>query len=133
MDRDRFEKLVAKAVETLPEEFLQKLENVIVVVEGYPNRSQLARAERKRGYTLLGLYEGIPLTERGQNYSLVAPDKITIFQKPIESECRDDAEIIAEIQSVVQHEIAHHFGISDARLRQIEKEKSNRRRRDLPS
>ena len=121
MDRERFEWLVAKAVESLPEEFITRLENIDVVVEDYPTQSQLASAELRRGQTLLGLYEGVPLTRRSSHYGLVVPDKITIFQKPIEAKCRYDTEITAEIQQVVQHEIAHHFGIGDARLKQIGK------------
>ena len=120
MDRERFQQLVAKAADSLPEEFYAKLENIDVVVEDYPTRGQLNEAGLKRGQTLLGLYEGVPLTRRGSHYGLVPPDKITIFQKPIEAECRHDAEIIAEIQRVVRHEIAHHFGIGDARLEQLE-------------
>jgi predicted Zn-dependent protease with MMP-like domain len=125
MDRERFQQLVAKAVEALPDEFVTRLENIDVVVEEQPTPNQLAKAGFKRGQTLLGLYEGVPLTKRGQHYGLVPPDKITIFQKPIESQCRDD-EITAEIQRVVQHEIAHHFGIGDARLNQLRKAKNNR-------
>jgi predicted Zn-dependent protease with MMP-like domain len=121
MDRERFEWLVAKAVETLPEEFVTRLENIDVVVEGQPSHGQLASVELRRGQTLLGLYEGVPLTKRDRHYGMVVPDKISIFQKPIEAKCRYDAEIIAEIQRVVRHEIAHHFGIDDARLEQIEK------------
>ena len=119
---------MAKAVETLPEEFLSRLENMVVVVEDYPTAAHLAKTGVRHGYTLLGLYEGVPLTKRGRHYSLVPPDKITIFQKPIEAKCRDDAEITAEIQKVVQHEIAHHFGIDDTRLKQIEKAKSKRKK-----
>jgi len=122
MDRKRFEWLVARAVEDLPEEFLTRLENIDVVVEDYPTPGQLRSAGLKHGETLLGLYEGVPQTERGGHYGLVPPDKITIFQRSIEARCRHDAEISAEIQQVVKHEIAHHFGISDARLRQIEKD-----------
>ena len=87
----------------------------------YPTQSQLARLRRKRGegLLLLGLYEGVPLTRRGRHYGLVAPDKITIFQKPIEAKCRYDADIKAEIQRVVRHEIAHHFGIGDGRLEEL--------------
>jgi len=121
MDRERFEWLVARAVDSLPEEFRTKLENVDVVVDDLPTRSQLAEVGLRRGQTLLGLYQGVPLTKRGRHYGLVPPDKITIFQKPIEAKCRDDAEITAEIQRVVRHEIAHHFGIGDARLRQLER------------
>jgi len=121
MDRKRFEWLVAKALDALPEEFVARLENVTVVVEEQPSRCQLVRARLKHGQTLFGLYEGVPLTKRGGHYGLVVPDKITIFQRPIESAYRDDGDIAAEIQRVVQHEIAHHFGIGDARLKQLGK------------
>ena len=120
MDRDRFEQLVARAIESLPEEFIARLENVDVVVEDYPTQGQLTRAGLKRGHTLLGLYEGVPLTKRGAHYGLVPPDKITIFQRPIEAKCRGGDKVTAEIQRVVRHEIAHHFGIGDARLEQLE-------------
>jgi predicted Zn-dependent protease with MMP-like domain len=123
MNRERFESLVAIAVEKLPQEFLDRLENVALVVEDYPTASQLLKTGVRHSHTLLGLYEGVPQTKRGGHYSLVTPDKITIFQKPIESTCRYDAEIADEIRRVVQHEIAHHFGIDETSLRQIEKEK----------
>ena len=126
MDRERFKSLVARAVEALPEEFTERMENVFVVVEDYPDAGQLARAGLGRNQTLLGLYEGVPITRRGDNYNLVAPDKITIFQKPIESRCRSEDEITTEIHRVVRHEIAHHFGISDATLSRIERAKYKR-------
>ncbi len=122
MDRKRFEWLVAKAIDSLPDEFSTRLENVDVVVEEQPTLGQVSEAGLKRGETLLGLYEGVPLTKRGGHYGMVPPDKITIFQKPIEAQCSNDAEVMAEIRRVVRHEIAHHFGIGDARLRQLEKE-----------
>ena len=122
MNRDTFEELVAKAVEGLPEEFAERLDNVAITVQDYPTRQQLTRSHVGQGMTLLGLYQGVPITERGHNYGMVLPDKITIFQKPIEASCRNDAEIIARIRSVVLHEIAHHFGISDERLDELEKE-----------
>ena len=123
MDREKFEELVARAVEELPEEFRERLENIDVVVEDVPSRSQLKGVGR--GNTLLGLYEGVPLTQRHSSYGLVPPDKITIFQKTIEAECsgKYESEIKAEIQKVVRHEIAHHFGIGDARLQEIEDER----------
>jgi predicted Zn-dependent protease with MMP-like domain len=120
MDRESFERLVARAVKDLPEEFLNRLENVDIVVEDRPTPDELGRAGLVQGETLLGLYEGVPQTKRGKHYGLVPPDKITIFQEPIEARCRHDPEINAEIQRVVKHEIAHHFGISDRRLQQIE-------------
>jgi len=120
MDRERFEELVAMAVDSLPEEFLSKLENIDVVVEDWPTFDQMARAGLKDSETLLGLYEGVPLTMRSSLYGLV-PDKITIFRRPIEAKCRYVDQISAEVQRVVRHEIAHHFGIGDARLEQIER------------
>ena len=119
MDRQKFEQLVARAVDSLPDEFHDRMENIDVVVEDQPSLIQLRELGKKRGESLLGLYEGVPLTHRSRYYGLVVPDKITIFQKPIESICRSDTEIIYRIQRVVLHEIAHHFGISDARLKQL--------------
>jgi len=121
MDRATFQGLVAQAVDSLPEEFRARLENIAVVVEDWPSKVQLTETGLKRGQTLLGLYQGVPLTKRGSHYGLVPPDKITIFQKPIEAICRKDTDIIAEVGKVVRHEIAHHFGIGDARLNQLEK------------
>ena len=122
MDRESFERQVAQAVDDLPEEFLERLENIDIVVEDQPAPHQLLHLGLERGETLLGLYEGVPRTERGWHYGLVPPDKITIFQRSIEAKCRYGGNISAEIRRVVKHEIAHHFGISDARLHQLEKE-----------
>jgi predicted Zn-dependent protease with MMP-like domain len=119
MDVERFEKLVREAIEKLPEEFRERLENIDIVVADMPTRAQLNTLKERRGQTLLGLYEGVPLTERTHNYGFVVPDKITVFQKSIEAMCRNDAQIVAEIQRVVRHEIAHHFGISDDRLEEL--------------
>ena len=123
MEREKFEGLVYRAIETLPEEFKNKLENVDVLVEDWPSPQQISRLRLKDKAQLLGLYEGVPQTNRGSGYNLVLPDKITIFQKPIEMRCRSDREIEAEIGMVVQHEIAHHFGIGDATLYKIERQK----------
>ena len=119
VNSERFERLVAEAVDSLPEEFRLRLENIDIVVKEQPSPGQLADLGLKRGDTLLGLYQGVPLTNRGRSYGLVTPDIITIFKKPIESQCKNDAEIMAEVRGVVQHEIAHYFGISDARLRHL--------------
>lgn len=121
MDRERFEWLVAKAVADLPEEFQERLDNIDIVVQDEPTFSQLRQAGLKRNETLLGLYEGVPLTRRSRSYGMVPPDKITIFQNPIEASCRGETAIQQEIQRVVKHEIAHHFGIGDAKLRQLER------------
>ena len=126
MEKQAFELLVAEAIAGLPDEFRDKLENLDVVVEDRPMLSQLNDMKLQRGETLLGLYEGVPQTRRGRSYGLVPPDKITVFQKPIEAKCRrDNTDIADEVRRVIQHEIAHHFGIGDARLREIEEEKGN--------
>jgi predicted Zn-dependent protease with MMP-like domain len=123
MERQKFEKLVDNAIEALPNEFKNRLENVDVLVEDWPSSQQMSRLKLRDRAELLGLYEGIPQIRRDSGYNLVLPDKITIFQRPIEMRCRSDREIEAEIGRVVQHEIAHHFGIDDAALHEIEKRK----------
>ena len=122
MDRDRFEELVVRAVNELPEEFLDQLHNLDIVVEDRPSYSQRRKTRTGSGYDLLGLYEGVPQTRRGRGYGMVLPDKITIFKGPIEARCRSEDEIEAEVRRVVRHEIAHHFGISDVRLRELEQD-----------
>jgi predicted Zn-dependent protease with MMP-like domain len=119
MERERFEELVARAVETLPEELLERLENIDIVVEDWPTREQIGSVGLEGEETLLGLYEGVPITHRSSHYGLVPPDKITIFQRPIETKCRYESELTGEIQRVVLHELAHHFGIGDDRLDEL--------------
>jgi predicted Zn-dependent protease with MMP-like domain len=127
MDRNRFEALVQKAIDELPEEFKEKLENVDIVVEDFPSPYQLARLKLKSPYHLLGLYEGVPQTRRTQSYTLVPPDKVSIFQRPIEAKCSSDRSVEKEVGNVLRHEIAHHFGIDDAALDRIEREKRRRK------
>lgn len=108
-----------EAVESLPPEFRDELDNVVVLVEDWPSREQCRKVGLKGRYDLLGLYEGIPLTDRDSGYNLVLPDRVTIFQQPIEAICRTEEEIVTRIRETVEHEIAHYFGISDSRLREI--------------
>ena len=109
---ERFEEYVREALETLPPELRDRMSNVEIVVEQEP----------PRGEPLLGLYEGIPLTRRGSQYGGVLPDKITIFRGPLERFYGRDPETLRrEVQRVVLHEIAHHFGISDERLIEIDR------------
>jgi predicted Zn-dependent protease with MMP-like domain len=119
MDTPQFEQLVARAIESLPEQIRESLENIDIVVADDVTPDQRLRNNLRKNETLLGLYEGVPLTERTYGYSFVVPDKITIFQKPIETKCKNDAQIVKEIQRVVRHEIAHHFGIDDDRLKEL--------------
>ncbi|MCA9991183.1 MAG: metallopeptidase family protein [Anaerolineales bacterium] len=127
---EQFEALVEQALAGLPPYFQEKMSNVAVLVQVWPTRSDLVRAGVPAGHTLLGLYTGIPLTVRNQGYNLVAPDTITLFQGPIEAaalamvlpgdEAGDGlARIERQVRRTVLHELAHHFGISDERLREL--------------
>jgi predicted Zn-dependent protease with MMP-like domain len=127
MEREKFEILVGRAIESLPVEFQRKLENVDIVVEDWPTTAQMKQARTKSPERLLGLYQGVPRTRRGQGYGLVLPDKISIFQRPIEAQCRFDHEIEARVGEVVRHEIAHHLGLNEETLREIEGEKRRRK------
>ena len=118
--RERFEELVEEALESIPDKLWSVVENLAVTVEDWPTREQAARVNGGYGL-LLGLYEGVPLTARSQGYGLVPPDRITIFRGPILRVCPpgDAAAIRNQIRRTVLHEIAHHFGISDARLHEL--------------
>jgi predicted Zn-dependent protease with MMP-like domain len=128
MDREEFETLVVGAIDNLPLEFRTKLENVDVVVEDWPTSGQLKKVKVSHPSQLLGLYEGVPQTKRGRRYGMVPPDKISIFQKPIEAHCHSNEEIDMKITEVVCHEIAHHFGIDEKTLRRIEDERCRKSR-----
>ena len=122
MREEEFERLVAEALEGLPEEFQKRLDNVDLVVAAHPTRDQMKRVGIGPHQTLFGLYEGVPLTKRDRGYHLVLPDKITIFQRPMEALCRTNEEIRNLVRKTVMHEIAHHFGIGDERLGELEKD-----------
>ena len=119
MDRPDFERIVAQALDSLPPVFLERLDNVEVVVEPYADRETLRLAGVQNPMQLLGFYHGVPLTERSHGYTLVLPDKISIYQQPIERMCRTPEAIRAQARRTVMHELAHHFGISDDRLREL--------------
>ena len=118
MDTRRFEQLVRRAIDDLPQAFHERLENVDVVVEDWASRGQLLGSGLSEDDFLLGLYEGIPLPDR-YDYNLVLPDKITLFQRAIESICSSDDEVVSEVRATVVHEIAHHFGIDDEALHEM--------------
>jgi predicted Zn-dependent protease with MMP-like domain len=123
MQREKFEALIERAIDNLPPEFQCKLENVDIVVEDWPTPGQLRQARLRRPGQLLGLYQGVPQTRRGRGYGLVLPDKISIFKKSIEAQCRFSYKIETIIEEVVRHEIAHHFGLDEKTLRHINSEK----------
>jgi predicted Zn-dependent protease with MMP-like domain len=119
MDRRAFERLVAEALNELPKAFQEKLDNVQVVVEPWPDRETMRRVGVRHRAGLLGFYHGVPQTKRDHHYGLVLPDKISIYQRPIELQCDTVEQVGTLIHKVLRHEIAHHFGINDERLRQI--------------
>ncbi len=111
-DRETFERLTAQALDELPAWVRERLENVEVLIEDRPPRGEP---------NLLGRYYGIPLTVRGSGYAGVLPDTITLYRRTIELEARDEDELRAAIVHTIEHEVAHFFGISDARLRDIDR------------
>ncbi|RME49708.1 MAG: metallopeptidase family protein [Chloroflexi bacterium] len=120
MTPDHFLDLVREALDSLPDQIAQAMDNVEVVVETWPTMEQLMAAGVTPGRgTLFGLYQGVPLTLRTRSYGLIPPDKITIFQGPITAVCRTDEAIREQVRRTVIHEIAHHFGIDDDRLREM--------------
>ena len=119
MHRRRFELLVSRALRSLPPALLERLENVAVVVERRPTPEQHSRRGPAEDEGLLGLYEGVPLTERGSGYGMVLPDRIILFQEPIEEACVTDAQVRKEVQRTVIHEIAHHLGMTDEELERL--------------
>jgi len=118
MPRPRFLRLVRRALAGLPPPFRERLSNVDIVVKRRPGLTDRREADLAPGDTLYGFYSGVPLTERG-GYGMVLPDKITIFQEPLERDFRDEAELVEEVRKTVLHEIAHHFGISDEELTEM--------------
>ena len=105
---------------------MRKLNNVAIVIEDEPTPAQKKKLNIHSNWTLLGLYEGISQTRRGTNYNAILPDKITIFQKPIEKEARDEKDLKEIVKNTVWHEIAHHFGMSEAQARQAEIKKAEK-------
>lgn len=114
-----FEQLVQDAWDTLPESIRAQLRNVEVVVEDYPDRETMRQAHVRSRNGVLGFYHGVPLTKRGVGYMLVTPDKISIYRLPILQQVRTAEETRELTGRVLRHEIAHHFGISDDRLREL--------------
>lgn len=120
LTNEEFEALVLEAVAGLPVFFQEKLENVEILVAPWPTQSELRSLGMKPGNLLLGLYQGIPLTERTSSYNLVAPDTITLYQGPIERVSGfNPLRIRQQVKHTVIHEFAHHFGISDERLHEL--------------
>ena len=120
MTREEFEDLVREALDDLPNEFAQRLENVEVVIEDEPD-AQLLRSlgMDPRRETLFGVYQGVPLHLRGSGYTGVLPDKISIFYRPLLQACRSPERIRTQVRNTVIHEIGHFFGLDDKAIRDL--------------
>lgn len=122
MKKHQFEQAVDRALESLPAEFQQLLDNVAIFIADRPSPALRRELGMSADETMLGLYEGVPQTERTSSYDLVTPDRITLFQRAIEECCDTEAEVAEQIRRTILHEVGHHFGIDDDRLDEIEAE-----------
>ena len=120
--RREFEELVVIALKRLPKFFKKKMKNVGVVVEDRASQDLISEMGLRSSSELLGLYQGVPIDQRGFYYGNVLPDKITLFQIPIESICKTKEEVKEKVREVVIHEVGHYFGLDDERLRELEEE-----------
>jgi predicted Zn-dependent protease with MMP-like domain len=119
MDREAFDRLAEETLLSIPEEFQAKLDNVELLIADWPTSEQLKRARLGPGQTLFGLYQGVPHTQRRTGYGLVPPDTIILFRGPIAAVGRTRSGIAQIIRRTVLHEIGHHFGFGEDRLREL--------------
>ena len=122
MDRKQFENLVAEALASIPRRFKKAMHNIAIVVEDEPSPDILEEMEVEPPDTLLGLYQGIPLTERSASYGNALPDRVLIFQGPHEREAEDEDDLVVAIGETLIHEIGHYFGLSEEEIEHIENE-----------
>lgn len=120
IDRDAFEDLVEAGVAALPDVFRERIDNLSFGVEDRATAEDLRSMGIGGGRTLLGVYRGVPLPQRNSGYQLTMPDRIVVFQEPHERIARDAAHLAELVTHTVRHEVAHHFGISDERLRELD-------------
>src|SRR3954463_4221372 len=122
MQREKFESLVADALASIPRRFREAIQNLVIVVEDEPSRELLREMDIQAPGTLLGLYSGTPLTERGWDFGNRLPDRIQIFQGPHERESDDDDDLVVAIAETLIHEIGHYFGMSEEQIEEIEEQ-----------
>lgn len=122
VDDEKFNNLMADSLDELPNKYTSKLDNLLITFENNPTETQMKKLNLRKGHTLFGLYEGIPLTNRGNGYSLVLPDKITLFKFPLQFASNDIIELKANIKHTLWHEIAHYFGLNHKNINEIEKD-----------
>jgi predicted Zn-dependent protease with MMP-like domain len=118
--RERFQALVDAALAGIPKEFREALENIAIVIEDAPSAAQLREVDIEPPDTLLGLYQGTPLTERSWSQAAILPDKITLFQRPLEDASEDEDDLVVAVGETLIHEIGHYFGLSEEEIEEIE-------------
>lgn len=117
---EQFDEIISQAMDELPQDYIKRLNNVVVVYEDEPSAEQRVKLKLRCDQSLFGLYEGIPLTKRGAGYNFVLPDKITIFKNPILSFSHDMASFKAQVKNTLWHEIAHYYGLDHDRIHFLE-------------
>ena len=122
MTRREFERLVDQALATIPERFRAAMSNLAIVVEDEPSDELLESMDMGPDDTLLGLYQGVPLTERTWDYGNALPDRILLFQGPLERESEDDDDLVVAVGETLIHEIGHYFGLSEEEIEAIEEQ-----------
>ena len=122
---EAFDRLITKAMDELPQEYIRGLDNVAIVYEDEPTEAQKQKMHIDNHHLLLGLYEGIPLTQRGNGYSFVLPDKITLFKHPILAVVQNEAQLFEQIKRTLWHEIAHFYGLSHTRMDELQQRARN--------
>lgn len=115
-----FDQLVTRAMNELPQEYITQLDNVAIVYADEPTDEQIERMKIDNNHLLLGLYEGIPRTQRGGNYSMVLPDKITLFKRPLLGITHTKEALLEQVKRTLWHEIAHHYGLDHDRIDALE-------------
>jgi len=120
LSRQEFTRLVEEALTEIPRRFRDEMRNVAVVVEDEPSQDLLDEMEIEPGGSLFGLYQGIPLPERAWAHGNTLPDRISIYQRPIEESCEDTEDIIVCVAETVIHEFGHYFGLSEEEIEEIE-------------
>lgn len=122
MTDEEFDHLITRAMDELPQEYIRGLDNVAIVYADEPTEEQKVRMKLDHNHLLLGLYEGIPLTQRGNGYSLVLPDKITLFKHPIMAVSSNEEQLFEQIKRTLWHEMAHFYGLSHARMDELQRQ-----------
>ena len=121
---EQFDQIISRAMDELPQEYIKGLENVVIVQADDPTPEQLTKMKIDHDHVLLGLYEGVPLTQRGSGFSGMLPDKITLFKHPILMIVANEGELFEQVKRTLWHEMAHYYGLSHDRMDELQTRRS---------